>query len=85
MNKEKGYVRGYMSVYVLPSILEPNFDLFRFYVRENRTFPYQLLAAHRAWLRTVMVEPFKCFYLFWCVPNVLSVVHCYFAPSILAD
>ena len=44
---------------MIPSVLEPNFDLLRLDVGENGTLPDKLLAAHGAGLGAVMVEPFE--------------------------
>ena len=58
----------------IPSILKPDFNLFRLNVGENRAFPNKLLAANGARFRALMIEPLKGFDLLRCVPDVLSVV-----------
>jgi len=60
---------------MIPSVLEPNFDLLRLDVGENGTLPDKLLAAHGAWLGAVMVEPFKSLNLLRRVPHILAVIH----------
>lgn len=60
--------------FIVPSILEPNFDLLRFNVREDRTFSDKLLTAHWTWFRTIMIKPLKGFNLLRCIPDILSVI-----------
>lgn len=62
-----------------PSILEPDFDLFRLNVRKNRTLSDKLLTTERSRFGTFMVEPLKRFDLLRRVAYVFTVVHCYFA------
>ena len=76
-SKEAKRVGGLVN---LPSVLEPNLDLFGFDVGENGTLSDELLTAKRTWFWTFMVEPLQCFHLFRCVPNVLAVVQCHLAP-----
>lgn len=59
-----------------PSVLEPNFDLFRLDVGENGALPYKLLPAHGAGFGAIMVEPFERLNLLWRVPHVFTVIHC---------
>lgn len=69
-----------MGAKKLPSVLEPNLDLFGFDVGENGALSYELLAAEGTWFGAFMVEPFECFHLFGCIADVLAVVHCHLGP-----
>jgi hypothetical protein len=59
----------------IPSVLEPNFDLFGLDVGENGALPYKLLAAHGAGFWAVVVEPFERLNLLGRVPHILTVIH----------
>lgn len=56
----------------IPSILEPDFDLFGLNVRENRALPNQLLPSQRARLWAFRVDSLQGLNLLWCVPHILA-------------
>lgn len=62
----------------IPSVLEPDLDLFGFDIRENWALADKLLAANRTWLWALVIEPLEGFNLLRCVPNILAVVYPWF-------
>ncbi|RRT76348.1 hypothetical protein B296_00018591 [Ensete ventricosum] len=63
------------SIDPLPSVLEPDLDLLRLDVGEDRTFPYELLPSQGARLRALAVDPLERLHLLRRVPHVLPRIH----------
>ena len=55
-----------------PSVLEPNFDLFRLYVGEYGALLDELRAAYGAWLRTFIIHTLQRLHLLVGVANVFA-------------
>ena len=58
----------------IPSVLEPNFDLFGLNVGEDRALADELLAANGAGFGAVMIEPLEGLNLLRCITDILPVV-----------
>lgn len=59
----------------LPSVLEPDLDLFRLDVGENWALANKLLTPNRTRLWALMIEPLEGFNLLRCVSDILAIVN----------
>lgn len=59
----------------IPSVLKPDFDLFRVNIRKNGTLPNELMPLQRSWLWTFCINPLQSLHLFWCIPHILATIH----------
>lgn len=58
----------------LPSILKPNFDLFRLYVGKNGALTDQLLPTQRTGLGALRIDSLESFHLLSRVTNILPII-----------